>query len=73
MGGEELRRTGGEFTTLIGREFGMMLLQPFFGGRRLEQDDAKEAVVATNASAFPVEISMAEDLVTVFELCSLCA
>ncbi len=65
--GAESRRTGGEFIALDGRDFGRLLLRPFFSvaiwnklvRRRLYRDEGIR---------FPIGISMAEDFVTLFEL-----
>jgi glycosyltransferase involved in cell wall biosynthesis len=67
-GGGDCRKTGGAFTTLHGSEFGRLLLEPFFTVA-IWNKMVRRKLYCDDGIRFPAEISMAEDLVTLFELC----
>jgi glycosyltransferase involved in cell wall biosynthesis len=64
---EESQHSGGEFSLLGGKEYGELLLQPFYS-IAIWNKLIKKSLYTENKIFFPVEISMGEDFVTLFEL-----
>ena len=64
---EEFQRSGGEFSLLGGKEYGELLLQPFYAVA-IWNKLIKKSLFTDNKISFPLGISMGEDFVTLFEL-----
>jgi glycosyltransferase involved in cell wall biosynthesis len=64
---EEFQRSGGEFSLLDGKDYGELLLQPFYSVA-IWNKLIKKSLFTENNISYPVGISMGEDLVTLFEL-----